>query len=379
MDEPRAILAQAVAYALPAGSRMVPARCVRPVPLAATGQLGLAMFDGQAVPVLRLQPEGAEAWVRLPTGLLVAGAALSEHLPAGALMLPQMPLAAAARPHPMPVSAGAGWSVPARRGRARFATLAAEIGGCRILLPFAVLRHVLPMPAVRAAPAMPRGIAGYAIAEGAPAVVLDPAALMPEAVHLPEPSLMVLFELDGRSIGLPCQRVGPAGPGEMADMRAIAAVVAAFGAAPTVTAATVASAEPKRGLLLCSAGGVAFAVAVEEVAAVIAPLVPVPATPHGAAPRDRVIAHRGDVLPVLDGGLRLAGRPVLPTLGSAAPLLRLLLARPVALAVTDVASLRQVPLSAIATTEGSGLVAGIATLPEGAVPICRAMALASPA
>jgi chemotaxis signal transduction protein len=381
MDEPRAILAKGVAYALPEGSRAILAQAVRPMPLVPAGAPVLAMFEGQGVPVLRLIADGA-AWVRLPSGLLVVGDALLDARPPEALDLPDARIAAGAAPRPLPAAAEGGWAVAAGRGRARFSTLAAEIGPCRVLLPFASLLHVLPMPPVRPAPGMPRGIAGYAVAEGGPALVLDPAALMAEPVKLPAATVLVLFQIEGRAIGLPCQRIGPAAPGEVADLRAIAAAVAAFGGAPAWTTPAAPVPEPRRGLLLCSAAGLTFAVAVEEIAAVIAPIAPAPApapapaTPRGDVPGSRVIAHRGDVLPVLDGGLRLAGTPVLPGFGSAAPMLRLMLARPVALAVSRVTGLRQVPLSAIAAAEGSALVSGIAMLAEGAVPICRAAALA---
>lgn len=381
MDDPLAILAGGVAYALPPGSRAVPAASVRPMPLVGSGSIALAIHEGQGVPVLHLQQGAAEAWARLPSGMLVSGAALARVRPEGALALPEMSLVARAPLPALPVLGGAAWAVPARRGRSQFSTLAVEIGPLRVLLPFALVQHVLPMPALRAAPAMPPGVAGYAMAEGGPAVVLDPAGLLSPSESqalslLPQATLLVLFSLEGRSIGLPCQRVGPAAPGEVADMRGIATTLAAFGAAPSVTTSPAPIAEARCGLLLCSAAGVTFAVAVEEVSAVIAPVVPTPATTTAGARRGRVVAHRGDVLPVLDAGLHMAGRPVLADAGSAAPLLRLLLPHPVALAVSDIAGLRQVRLSAIAAAQGSALVAGIAVMPEGAVPICRAAALA---
>jgi hypothetical protein len=84
------------------------------------------------------------------------------------------------------------------------------------------------------------------------------------------------------------------------------------------------------------------------------------------------------VLPVLDAGVALGLPPVLGGGAQEAPLLRLALPRPVALAVAGVAGLRRVPERLVAEVGGEGPVAAVATLGDAPLPICRAAVLGAP-
>jgi hypothetical protein len=84
------------------------------------------------------------------------------------------------------------------------------------------------------------------------------------------------------------------------------------------------------------------------------------------------------VLPVLDAGVSLGLPPVLGASGQEAPLLRLALPRPVALAVGGVTGLRRVPERLVAEVGGEGPVAAVATLGDAPLPICRAAVLGAP-
>lgn len=378
-ERPVALLAGGRVFALPPGAEAVRPAPMRPVPLAGAGLLGLAVINGQAVPVLAAAPglTAAGAWVLLdgPGGrIAVAGEALLPKLPPGADELPL--LRPTSRPAPPPLPAGEGaWAVPARSGIARRAALAAELGGIRLALPFSALERVLPMPPLRPAPGADSIALGYALAAGEPALVLDPAALAEAEETLPEPTLLVVFRHAGRRLGLPCGRVAPARPGEATLVPRLDSLLPRLGAAPLGQVIAPPPPEPMRALLVCGAGGQPFAVPAEEVVAVLPPLAPSPA-PHSRIPGFRgVAAHRGDVLPVLDAGERLGLSPVLAHAGAEAPMLRLGGPRPVALAVAQVTGLRRVPERLIAAVAGDGLVAAIASLQEAPLPICRTAVL----
>jgi chemotaxis signal transduction protein len=369
MAEPRAIATGQGAFLLPAGSRAVAAQRLRPLPAAAPPLLGVALIEGQAVPVLGLG-DGAEAkligaWALLPSGLVVAGSALLDAAPEGAAPLPALQPAAQPLPPARPAAGEGGWVVAARRAEAAMGILACRLGPqVEIGLPFALVRRVLPLPPLVPVPGRPAGMAGLAVVERLAVLVVDPAALGGD----PAP-LLVVLELAGRRIGLPCQSVVPAAHGQPADTGALAALLEGV-AAPEATPAPPTPPAPGRSLLLVQAGGQRFALAAEEVAAVLAPTLTLPA-PGG---RLRIVGHRGEVLPVADAGLALGGtaalRPDMP-----GPLLRLALPAPVALAVQEVIGLRRVPLAAI-TLVGPGLLAAVAGLPDGPLPVCRAAALA---
>jgi len=372
MAEPRAIATDQGPFALPAGSRAVAAQRLRPLPAAAAPLLGVALIEGQAVPVLGLgagpQGDSMGAWALLPSGLVVAGSALLDDVPEGAPALPALHPAAQPLPPSRPAAGEGGWVVPARRAAGAGGILACRLGPqVEVRLPFALVRRVLPLPSLVPVPGRPAAMAGLALVEGLAVLVVDPVALGGDPAD-PAP-LLVVVELDGRRIGLPCQSVAPAAPGQRADTSALAALLEGV-AAPEATPAPPTPPAPSRSLLLVLAGGQRFALAAEEVAAVLAPTLTLPA-PGG---RQRIVGHRGEVLPVADAGLALGGVPALrPDMPG--PLLRLALAAPVALAVQEVIGLRRVPLAAI-TLVGPGLLAAVAGLPDGPLPVCRAAALA---
>ncbi len=375
-----ALIAGGLAFLLPPGAQLVEPQRLRPAPLAGAGLLGIVVIGGQALPVMTPQPglPGGEAWVMIdgPGGRLVmAGEALVEEAPPGAL--PLLAPRLSARPVPAAEAAtGAGWAVPARAGRARLVAMAAEIGGLRLVLPFAALERVVPMPALRPAPGAGSAALGYAIAAGAPVMVLDPAWAAEAPVgEAPPPGLLVLFRHAGRRLGLPCHRIEPARPGEATLVARLDAALAELAMAPLGQVMAPPVPEPVRALLVCAAGGQAFALPVEEVQAVIPPMTPSP-TPEGRLSAFRgVAAHRGDVLPVLDAGERLGLASVLGAPGAEAPLLRLAGVRPVALAVSVVTGLRRIPERLIAAVAGEGLVSAIAEFQDAPLPICRAAIL----
>ncbi len=372
----RALLAGGRSFALPGDAVPVGPAPLSPAPLAAPGLLGIAVLGGEAVPVLSPAAglPGGEAWVRLPSaGVILAGERLVEPCPTGAEALSHPRIAPRPVPPAMPATGGA-WAVPARAARALPRALALESGAGRIVLPFAALEHLLPMPPLRPAPGTEGVALGYALAGGEPVLVLDPAAL---AGELPVDSvpLLVLFRHAGRRLGLPCTRVQPAAPGEASAAAQLDALLPRLGAAPIAAASAPRAPEPSRTILLCEAGGQSFAFPVEEVTAVIPPVAPTPAPP-GLGPRFRGVAtHRGDVLPVLDAGLVLGHAPVLAAPGQEAPLLRLATPRPVALAVAAVTGLRRVPQRLVAEVAGDGPVAAVAALGDVPLLICRARAL----
>ena len=373
MREPQGLIAGGRCWRLPPGAQAMAAQMLRPAPLARPGLLGITVLGDLGVPVLAAAPglAGGPAWVRLAEGVLVAGEAYAETAPDDAAWLsPTLP---AARPVPpaTPPAAGEGWAVPARAERARIAGLAAELGALRLVLPSAAMERVIDLPALRPAPGAAPLAQGFAVAEGEAVLVLDPAAL----VGTPEPatpSLLALFRHAGRRFGLPCTRIGPAEPGEATLVARLDALLAELPEAPLAQPRLAPQPEPMRGLLLAQVGELAFALPVEEVMAAIPPIAPTPVPGHGAG----IVAHRGDVLPVRDGGLALGQAAVLAP-GQSLPLLRLNLPFPVALAVSAVTGLRQIPTRLLSATGGEGaLVAAIAALPDGPLPVLRAGLLA---
>ncbi|MGK7866632.1 chemotaxis protein CheW [Falsiroseomonas sp. E2-1-a20] len=377
-----ALRAGGLVFALPGNAVPVESAPLRPAPLASAAMLGIAVVGGQVVPVMAVAPglPGGPAWVMLdgPNGrVVVAGEAFAELPPEGAPLLVVPRLGGRRAPAPLPAEAG-GWAVPMRHSHARQVAIAAELGPLRMVLPFTVLERVVALPPLRAAPGAGPAALGYAVALGAPVLVLDAAWLLAVERPAEEAGLLVLFRHGGRRLGLPCARVGPAQAREATLIARLDAAVEALVQAPLAEAVAPPVPEPVRNLLLCAAGGQAFALPVEEVLAAIAPCSPT-ASPGmaglGAAFRG-VAAHRGDVLPVLDAGLRMGLSPVLGYPGAEAPLLRLSGARPVALAVEQVTGLRRIPERLIAAVAGEGLVSAVATLGEMPLPVCRAAVLA---
>lgn len=383
---PEAMLAGGQIFALPEDARVVEAAALRPAPLAAAGMLGVAVVAGQVVPVMAAAPglPGGPAWVMLdgPGGrVVVAGQGFVPLPPQGAPLLVPPRLAARRAPPPLPVTeaTGPGWTVPMRGAATRQMALAAELGSLRLVLPFAALERVVPMPVLRPAPAAGACALGYAVAGGAPVLVLDAGWLMQApAADSQQAGLLVLFRHGGRRLGLPCTRIGPARAGEPTLAHRLDQVAEALTAAPLAEATTPPAPAPTRALLLCRAGGHAFALPVEEVVAVVPPMAPTPApeAAEGLLPGFRgVAAHRGDVLPVFDAGLRLGGDPVLGWPGAVAPLLRLAGALAVALAVCHVTGLRRIAEHDIAAVAGEGLVSAVVAMGDQPLPVCRAAML----
>ncbi|MGG5822190.1 chemotaxis protein CheW [Falsiroseomonas sp. HW251] len=385
---PRALLAGGRAFALPEGARAILPGPLRPLPLAADGVLGVALLDGIAVPVLAAAPglgHGA-AWVLLDSTagrLVIAGEALIEDLPAEAGPLPLAALGSRPAPRALP-DEGAAAPHAARAARSLPAALMARLGGLSLALPLSELETVLAMPPLRRTPGVGGAALGLASAPGGPLLVLDPARLMEGEATGQAPIQLAVFRHAGRRLGLPCAQLVPTTEDGSGFVERVQALLPELGAAPLGTTAPPPPAEPMRALLLCEAAGQPFALRVEDVVAAIAPLSPSPAPdrargagsmPGGIVVRG-VVAHRGEVLPVLDGGERLGLRPVLQGPGSEAPMLRLAGARPVALAVSQVTGLRSIPERLITAAAGEGMVAAMATLGEQVVPVCRAAALA---
>lgn len=380
---PAALLASGRCFALPEGARAVMPAPLRPLPLASAGVLGVALLDGIAVPVFAAATgmAGGSAWVLLdgPTGrLIVAGDETLEEAPPDAERLPLTVLGARPAPPALPAEGEATPLAP-RTARNLPAALMAELGGLRLALPLSELETVLAMPTLRRTPGVGSAALGLASAPGGPLLVLDPARLMEGEATDQAPNQLAVFRHAGRRLGLPCAQLVPTTEAAGDFAVRVQALIAELGAAPLGTIAPPPPAEPMRALLLCEAAGQPFALPVEEVVAAIAPLAPSPAPDSGRGVVRGVVAHRGEVLPVLDGGERLGLRPVLEGPGAEAPMLRLAGARPVALAVSHVTGLRSIPERLITASAGEGMVAAMATLGEQVVPVCRAAALAEAA
>jgi chemotaxis signal transduction protein len=379
MAEPLAILAAGRAFRLPPGSAAVPPGTLRPVPGAALP--GLALHQGRALPVFAL---GGGDLVRVrieqPGGaVLLAGDALLDALPEDALPLPPLRLDAAPPPAlpPAPAPLGAAAAAPPRTGaRELVGALRLWLGEAALTLPLAAAERIAPMPPLVRLPGAPPGVLGLALLDCGAALVLDPAwcagrAPDPDAA----PTLLALLGIAGRRFGLPCARVEPGDP----DLAAllpdrIAALPRLLALAPMQRERPPPPRVETRLLLLCRAAGREIAFPVEEIAAVIAPTRPAP-PPAGALSGVRgIVAHRGEVLPVIDAGERLGGAPCLAE--GAAPLLRLAGPRPVALAVGAVAGLRRVALPDLAAAAAEGPVAALVAAEGGALPVLRGAVLA---
>ncbi|WP_141563055.1 chemotaxis protein CheW [Teichococcus rhizosphaerae] len=385
-------------YRLPPGTVPVAPAALRPVPGMPEGMLGLALRQGVAVPVLAPGGLSGPVWLACdgPAGpFLVTGDAVAAPAPPGALPLPMRATAPRpAAPHtsspvPPPIqppAAGAPGPIAPRREEA----LLLHLAGWRFPLPAGALLRVVPLPPLAPPPGRPPGALGLGMVAGeaGAALLLDPAWLDPACPDLGAPTLagaplMAVLLLGGRCYALPCDHVTPvpslpegaarlgerlAGP-EAAPLRALA---------PPHRLMPPLAPRPGRDLLLARAGTLAFALPVEEVGALVAPQAPA-AVPKAGGRLRGVVAHGGDVLPVLDGGEAMGEASVLAA-HPAPPLLRLGGAWPVALAVSAVLGLRRWPLADIHPLEVPGLVAALA-LPgvasERPLPVCRAEALAA--
>lgn len=218
-----------------------------------------------------------------------------------------------------------------------------------LAVPRAWLERLLLMPPCQPLPFAPPGVVGLALAAGGVLVLEGPPGL----------PLLAVLRVEGRLLGLACAGARPdADAGDGGWLPA-----GAWALAPRARDAVTLPAMPSTPLLFCQAGGLEFALPALEVEAVLAPLLPSPA-PRDPALRG-VVAHRGQVLPVLDGGLALGGAPVLA--GLPVPMLRL--AGPVALAVSAVEGLRRVPDTAISPAAAGGPLRATCWPAGAAIPV----------
>ena len=218
-----------------------------------------------------------------------------------------------------------------------------------LLVPRAWLERLVLMPASRPLPFAPPGVLGLALAESGVLLLDGPPGL---------PLLAVLRVAD-RLLGLGCASARP--DADAGDGRWLPD--GAWDLAPRRPEILSTPEIACTALLFCHAGGLEFALPALEVEAVLAPQRPVP------GPADillcGVVAHRGQVLPVLDGGLALGGPATLA--GGAVPMLRL--AGPVALAVTAVEGLRRVADTAISPAAAGGPVRATCWFGGAAIPV----------
>lgn len=281
---------------------------------------------------------------------------------------------------PPPDAADATASLPLDLGsRATAAGRASRIGSLRLLLgaialevPAGLAEHILPMPALRPMPGAPAGVAGLAEAGGGAVLVLSTSfaagvvATGRDDAGDDAPVLLLVLNHAGRRIGLPATRIeaGPtaASPAFAEWLVSPPALEALDHAPPTVETAP-AMPVPQRHLVLFRAAGMEVALPAEAVVAVLPPTAPLATPRPGLA---GLAAHRGDVLPVLDGGLVLGGAPALAR--GPMPLIRLALRPEVLVAVEQVAGVRALPAADITPlVQRSGLVQGIARL--GGLPL----------
>jgi chemotaxis signal transduction protein len=214
-----------------------------------------------------------------------------------------------------------------------------------VLVPRAALERVLPWPEVQPLAFAPAGVLGLGMA-GAAVLVLSG----------PQPqNLLAVLRLEGRLVGLGCAGLRPdPAAGDTAWLPE-----GAWAMAPLAPSITPRLEPPSLPLLFCVAGGARFALPALEVEAVLPPLLPV------AGPDQvRIVAHRGQVLPVFDAGLALGGPGVLG--GDAVPMLRL---GGVAVAVAMVEGLRRVPLSAISAANAGSAMRAVCWPAGVAVPV----------
>lgn len=218
-----------------------------------------------------------------------------------------------------------------------------------LVVPRAWLERLVLMPALHPLPFAPPGVLGLALAESGVLLLDGPPGL----------PLLAVLRVEGRLLGLACAGARP--DAESGDGGWLPA--GALALAPLTPDAVPVRAAPSTPLLFCHAGGLHFALPALEVEAVLAPMLPVPA-PADATLRG-VVPHRGQVLPVLDGGTALGGTAALA--GMPVPMLRV--AGPVALAVAAVEGLRRVADSAISPADSTGPIRATCWPAGAAIPV----------
>lgn len=365
------------------GRRLAEAPQPRPLPSAPPGMLGLAMVGRRAAAVWALSSQ-PRVWVAFEGegGAMICGgdevAPLSDRaellrLPAVApTSLPQ-PHAVARRPARLAVPAVQAPIV--RSGYVLTHGRHAVIVSLSTLDGLGTLPSTPPQPLAASLP----GARGMIEAGGRVALLLDPAWCTGRP---PDPfaaaTLVALLRVEDRLLAMPVGRAVPGHEGTPLEdrLRATPEGRDLLAAAPPARPPPVRPpGETIARLLVCEAGGNRFAVAAAEISTVIAPLRPAPAPAAGPALRG-VVSHRGEVLPVLDLDRRL-GAPLSAAALATAPLLRLLLARPVAVPVDRVLGLRAVPVPQLAAVAEDPIVSSLAPLDGGSVPVCRAARLPS--
>ena len=363
-----ALIAGGTAYALPPRSAPLPAPVLRAVPGGA-GRLFVGMVGRRAVPAWLLPGAagGADAaWALVPDGegtTLLGGDAFRAEAPGGSVPAPPPDFPAAAiRLAPSPPRRDPAGPAPGAIPR----RLRLWTAGGPLDLPFDAVERVVPMPPLHPAPDAPPGAGGFAWTETGPALVTG----------REKAPLLVLLVIEGRRLGLPCARVEPGSgteaphiPDALRDPRLLAAAPVAVPPAPV-------PAPPTLPFLLARAGTSPIAFVATEVTAVLPPRAGAAMRgPMGSRVRG-LVAHRGEVLPVLDAGERLGRAPVLSD-AEGRPSLRLATIPPFALAVTAVDGFRAVLASEVVDVPGEGMTAAVARIGGEPVPVLRPRALAA--
>lgn len=379
---------------LPDGAERLPsAPLIRPLPGALAPLTGLAAWRGVLLPALVPDAGGdfdptALLWVYLPgppaslLGVRDLRPAPPDDEPMPDVLIATAPASAAA-----PVTAGQ----PAT-SRAALKPAAAAISaslrltfgdGVDVDLPAGQVVRVVPMRPMSPVPGKPDGALGYVNTDAGDALVIDPVWLLGGTASGSH-TLLVLFELSGRRLALPCDQVAPAPAGAIDEMPvrlADPALRHALRLAPLSLPRAPEPVPPTRQVLVAEAGGIRFALPADAVSAVLPPRAPTPAPPGAMAGISGMCAHRGDVMPVIDTAWRLgAASPWDPSgAGTDGPLLRLALSPPVALMIDSVPALHRLFEASFTPVGGhDGLLDSITSLDGRPLLVCRPEALAAP-
>lgn len=362
-------------FAAPAGAwALTEAPVVRPLPGTPDGLRGVAMLDGRAAPAWALS-HAPEHWIAVEHAggiVLVGGERIVAPGPSSpALEIPSLaPRALPERAFSRPSSETAAAPRPDRHALVHGAGVAlVALGNLETLLN---LTGLAPMPG------MPRGALCLADVDGRPALVLDPGWCTARPDAPPPGPLVAVFRSAGRRFAVPVEQARPGREGvdlerrlaETAEGRALLAAAPQAGTADG-------AADGLLPLLVCAAGEARFALPVSEVATVLAPRPPLPLPAAGAPALRGVVAHRGEVLPLIDIDPRLAS-PFAEAALAASPMIRLVLPRPVAVPVQRILGLQMMPRRAIRAVAGDAIIAAMVQFEGAGLPLCRAATLAAP-